>query len=236
MGNRHGSRSPRATHRPLAAALALLLAPRAAAAQTEQELGTRRLLLEQAREAQVANDHTRAIELARRALAIRSSASLRLFLATEYAVTNAPAEAFGFAAACLQEGERDTTMPSRALVLQGCREVMDAQRARVGYVNLRVRTPAPQGLQALVNDEPVSSVVRNTPYIVSPGRVRVRASAPGRTAFDGTVTVTARQTVDVEIDLPEFTRRYARSSPTVRSFAGETTPAARSGSASPTTA
>ncbi len=187
--------------RSLAAALAALVSPRAAAAQTHQELATRRVLIERATAERAAGHHADALALAQSAGAVQMTPSVRLFIAQEMDATGDPAGALGMADLCVREVERDRAVAHRAALLTTCRELAASARARVGYVVVRAPTPAPEGLRVTLRGAPLNPALLGVPNVVSPGVVTVEASAPGRRAFSASREVGAGATVQVDLEL-----------------------------------
>ena len=198
-GHRRGAASRRGA---LAAALGALALPGAAAAQTETELATRRMLIEQATAERTAGHRAQALALARRAGAVRMSPSVRLFIAQEMDATDDPAGGLAMAGECVREVERDPGVPHRAALLRTCRELVDATRARVGYLVVRAPAPAPEGLRVTVRGAALNPALLGVPHVVSPGAVAIEASAPGRVAFSASPAVGVGATVAVDLDLP----------------------------------
>ncbi len=183
------------------AALAVTLASLPAAAQTQQDLATRRLLIEQATAARAAGRHADALALAQRAAAVQMTPSVRLFIAQEMAETADPAGALGMADQCLRDIERGPSVANRNTILSACRSLVSEARAAVGYVVLRVQDPAPEGLRVLVRGTPVNAALLGAPYVVSPGDVAVEATAQGRLTYRRTATVARGATVELPITL-----------------------------------
>lgn len=195
-------RAPTGRRDALAAAFGALVLPRAAAAQTELELATRLLLIEQATAERTAGHHPQALALARRAGAVRMSPSVRLFIAEEMDATGDPAGALAMAGECVREVERDPAVPHRAALLGACRELARSTPSRVGYLVVRAPAPAPEGLRVTVRGVALNPALLGVPNVVSPGAFEVAASAPGRVAFVASREVVAGATVAVDLDLP----------------------------------
>jgi hypothetical protein len=198
-----GHRSAPASRRgAIAAALGVLVLPRAVAAQTQTELATRRMLIEQATAERTAGHRAQALSLAQRAGAVRMSPSVRLFIAQEMDATGDPAGALAMAGECVREVERDRAVPHRAALLRMCRELVSSTPSRVGYLVVRAPAPAPEGLRVTIRGAVLNPSLLGVPLVVSPGSLAIEASAPGRVAFSASRAVDAGTTVAVDLDLP----------------------------------
>jgi hypothetical protein len=87
--------------------------------------------------------------------------------------------------------ERETSARERAASLE----------PRLARVRLVVRATAP-GLEVYVDETLVDKATRSEAFPIDPGLHRIRASAPGRTPWEGTLTATASETA--ELDVPEL--------------------------------
>jgi hypothetical protein len=188
--------------RAIAAALGALVLPRAVAAQTQTELATRRLLIEQATAERTAGHRAQALALAQRAGAVRMTPSVRLFIAQEMDATGDPAGALAMAGECVREVERDRAVPHREALLRTCRELESSTPSRVGYLVVRPPAPAPEGLRVTIRGAVLNPALLGVPHVVSPGALAIEASAPGRVAFSSRIAVDVGTTVTVELDLP----------------------------------
>ena len=181
--------------------LVTLLIVRSASAQTDMDSGARLNLLHQAEEASRANDHARALDLARRAGQIAMSISVRMFVAQEEVALGQLATAYADAGLCVTESRRDTTSRNRDAVLAQCQLIVSRVETRLGHVTLQVPNPAPAGLHITVAGLPVNAAFFGAPYIVSPGNVAIHATADDGTSFDATVAVAEGATVAVPVSL-----------------------------------
>ena len=173
-------------------------------AQTDPD-ATRRLLLEQADQASRGGDHASALDLARRAGALRMTPSLRLFIAQEDEEIGDLAGAFGNADVCVHEVERDRAMHNREQILAACRSAAARLRGRVAYVTVLVAEPRPPGLHITMGGTALSDALLGVQNVVTPGPVAIVATADGRQTFRNTVTVTAGATAYVTMALAEST-------------------------------
>lgn len=192
------------THRraALAVAFGMLVLPRAAAAQTQQELATRRILIEQATAERRQGHHAQALTLAQSAGAVRMTPSVRLFIAQELDATGDPAGALGLAHECVREVERDRSVAHRAALLATCQELETVTRTRIGYLVVRAPEGPVDGLRVTVQGAALNLALLSVPNVVSPGALAVEASAPGRLPFTASPVVEPGATVEVTLALP----------------------------------
>ena len=173
----------------LVVALALVALPRIAFAQDASE-ARRRAMIEQAATASRAGNHRGAIELLTRAGALRMTAGLRMVLAQEQRLDDRLTDAFDSATRCLEELP-PTGDDQRASVQAECTALVDALRPRVGRLRVLTPTPAPRGLRVELGGVALDPGRYNDLVTVSPGALRVTASADDGTRFDATITVSA---------------------------------------------
>jgi hypothetical protein len=197
----------RTAHRSTAAwilATAFAMSTARAEAQGGADVA-RRSLIDAATAAARAGDHARALELGARALALRATPSLRLFLAREHLRAGHPVEALAQAGECATRARGDETVPDRAATLARCEAVAREAERGVARLTLRVASPAPEGLRVTVRGEPVAAALYDVAWPLAPGEASVDATAEGRVAFHRSVTLTAgaSETVDVTLAAPE---------------------------------
>ncbi len=178
---------------------AAVLLARPALAQDEATLASRRVLLDQAEQARTAGDHTRALDLARRAGTIQMTPSVRLFVAEEQSQLGELAGALVSAEACIRETPRTANVSNADVIVQRCREIGASVRARIGYVTVRVPGAPPEGLHVRVAGSELATALIGAPFVVNPGNVSVDATADGMQPFHQEVTVGAGATVDVSV-------------------------------------
>lgn len=183
-------------------ALVLATASRECRAQTQQEIATRRLLLDQASAQRAAGNHSQALALALRAGEVRMTPSVRLFIAQEELSLGDPAGALGHAEQCVVDVERDRRVPNRTPLLSTCRELSQVARAQVGFVLLRAPDPVPEGLRVTVRSAPLRAALLGVPFVVSPGLVEISASAEGRAAFSVSRRIERGEVADITLSLP----------------------------------
>jgi hypothetical protein len=177
-------------------------------ARAEAQVGAdvaRRSLIDAAAAAARAGDHARALELGERALALRATPSLRLFLAREHLRAGHPVEALAQAGECATRARGDATVPDRDATLARCEAVAREAERGVARLTLRVASPAPAGLRVTVRGEVVAAALYDVAWPLAPGETSIDATAAGRVAFhrDLTLTVGASETVDVMLAEPE---------------------------------
>lgn len=200
---------------PPALALLCALRPPLALAQTEAELASRRLLIQQAESARREGRHGEALELAERAGRIQMTVSLRLFLATEQAALGRDVAAFASADQCVRDAERDATAQRREQILRLCRELAATLQPRLATLTVRVPTPAPEGLRVLVAGAPLNPALYGVPSAVAAGVVVIEATAPGRAPFRRELTVGAGGAASLELELPVAAREPPPPTPTI---------------------
>lgn len=197
----------RSAHHPAAArilACALAVSSSSAEAQVGADVA-RRSLIDAAAAAARAGDHARALALGGRALALRATPSLRLFLAREHLRAGHPVEALAQAGECVTRARGDETVPDRAATLARCEAVAQEAEQGVARLTLRVTAPAPEGLRVTVRGEVVAPALYDVAWPLAPGEASVDATAEGRVAFHRGLTLTAgaSETVDVTLVAPE---------------------------------
>ncbi len=174
------------------------VAPRAL---SPDETAQRRLLLEEARRASDARDHTRALELARRASEIQPSASLWQLIAAEDEALGHFADALADSARCVDAALADATTRDRDRQAATCRALGAAQRSRVGHVVIRLADGTPDTVHIRVGQHDLAPAMVGVPYPVDPGEVTVDVTAEGFEEFHGTAQVTAGGTAEVPVIL-----------------------------------
>ncbi len=193
-----------AHHRTAAwiAASAITLSPTIAGAQGGADVA-RRSLIDAATTAARVGDHARAIELGTRALTLRASPSLRLFLAREHLRAGHSVEALAHAGECVTRARGDETVPDREATLARCEAIAQEAERGVARLTLRVELPAPEGLRVTVRGEVVAPALYDVAWPLAPGETSIDATAAGRVAFHRTLTLTAGASEAVDIALAE---------------------------------
>jgi hypothetical protein len=193
-------------------------APLRAAEQelTPAEETIRLSLIDEAKTAHAQADHTKALSAAQKALNLKRTPSLELFIAHEARETGALAMAYDMSRLCLVAANQDKTLHDRAKIIKECEEIGTAVKDKIGHLVVDVRDP-PEGLRVKISDDDVSIAALGNPYVVNPGPIVVEATAPGFDSFRTEVTVPAGGTRDVSVSL-------ARKEPSNR-LPSETPPA-----------
>ncbi len=184
------------------AALAGVLSSGVARAQEASVELARIEFLREAEEAARRGEHARALDLARRGAALRTTPSVAHFLAREYEALARPLEALAQATACSRGAEVDGGLRNRDALLQACGALIERATARVGRVVVRVADPLPPGLSLRVAGVVLPPTLLGVPYAVEPGAVSVEAEAPGCEPARRTVTVEAGRVETVDLPLP----------------------------------
>ena len=172
-------------------------------AQThEDDAATRRrALIESARRASSAGDHQHAVERALEADAIRSSPSLRQFIAAEQVALGDNVGAFHSASRCVDDATADPATPQRERQIAACDAIRDDLRARVGRLVLRVDPRDIAGLAVRIGGRTLEPNESLASQIVAPGTVHIEAAAPGFVTVARDVTVEHGTSVNVELQL-----------------------------------
>ncbi len=158
-------------------------------------------MIKDAQAAHSAGDHKRALDLAQRAATIRLTPSLRYFLGFEQEEVGKLAEAYGNAQRCLRELELDPQAPARDEFLRLCTGLRDLLAPRIAYLTLKLPEDV-SGAEVKVNGEAVNLALLGVPYVVTPGSVKIVASAPGRVPFANDITSTPGSHFEIKIALP----------------------------------
>lgn len=132
--------TPRRARSATIVSLAIVSWASAASAQDATAEAARRDLISQAERASDANDHARAVDLLTRAEAVRSSTSLRQFLAEELSFTGAWLRAYVEAVQCQREASADRHLRDRRGLRRDCARI--EARARPHLAQLIVQAPS----------------------------------------------------------------------------------------------
>lgn len=180
--------------------LAAWLAPGVAAAQGVPSDPARLELIAQAEAASAAGDHATAVSLGGRAAALRMTPSLMVFLAREHRELGHWVEALDLARQCLRAAEADTALRNRAVILQACESVRARVEPRVAHLAVACDAPPPSlSLRVGVREVPATLLGVEVP--VTPGEVRVTASAPGYEPFEASLSLAEGARGRVELRL-----------------------------------
>ncbi len=183
-------------------ALALVAVTASAAAQEAPEETARRELIAQAEQSAATADHARALELARRASAIRPSPSLTCFLAREHRALDQLVEAYDLARSCVRAVDADLTLRNRDTVRQLCEAVRASVEPRLGRLEVSIPGEAPDGLVVRLDGRVLVPGLRGVSMPAMPGEHHVEAEAPGflPAARDGVVTAGAVVRIELHLD------------------------------------
>lgn len=151
-----------------------MLASATASAQSTDD-DARYALIVQASEARDAGDDRRALELARRADALRSTPSLHLLLAQLEESLAEPVAALADARRCEGELEADRTHRDWQRYFDSCHALVTALERRLGRVTVEV--PEAPGVEVTVNQRPLDRAAWGVAREVVPGYFVVEARA-----------------------------------------------------------
>ncbi len=174
-----------------------------ATAQDATAEAARRDLISQAERASDANDHARAVELLTRAEAVRSSTSLRQFLADELALTGAWLRAYVEAVQCQREAAADRHLRDRRGIRRDCARI--EARARPHLAQLIVQAPADAPtLRVTLAGAEVPRSLWGVRYPVAAGTCVVEASSEDGRRFRQELTLSegGEATVTVALSAP----------------------------------
>lgn len=162
---------------------------------------TRQALLQEAAAASQAGDHTRAIDCARRAAAIRMTPSLRFLLAREELAVGLPLESHNHAAACVDEVRASPTLPNGDLLRTRCEGLRDEAERSLARLTVRLPSPRPPSLRVVIDGIPTDLAQLEVARVRLPGAVEVVATAEGHERFRAsrTLSVGEHATVDVAL-------------------------------------
>jgi len=189
-------------------------------AQTAEEMATRRTLLDEARKASNARDHAQALSLAAHAAEIRMTPSLRLFIAQEQSLVGQFGNSIANAELCALEATEDKALKNRKKILGTCKDLIAELQKSAARIIVSWLKPVPPHAQVLINGQVVPESLYGGPYTVSPGYVRVEASALGYIRFYRELEVEPQEEVIVTLGLtedlaPQAVERPADSDATV---------------------
>ncbi|MBL8740622.1 MAG: hypothetical protein JNK04_06005 [Myxococcales bacterium] len=198
----------RPSYRSLCVALPLLAAlvpSRAIAAElTAEQVAARRQLIEGAQAARQAGDRQRALDLASRAGQMQMTVSLRRFIAEEQLEVGLPASALGSAELCVREAKLDGLASEHG---SACEIIAATAKPRVAFVVITTKTAVP-GLRVQVGDQEVPLALLGQRYVVNPGEIVVKATAPAYLPFQARATTVAGSEVSVLLD-PQLAPKVA---------------------------
>ncbi len=190
------------TSRTIVLALTLPLMASSASAQGSPDVSTRRELLQRAVAARDAGDHARALALFEEAGRIQMRPGLRMSLAQEHLALGHGLDACEAASACVTDVQADLASPESGRVMQGCAALVTEACAPFGRLHLTMDMPVPAGLRVEVRGRAVDLASGAATLYAEAGDAEVRATAPGRDAFAGRVTVQRGSTATLAVSLP----------------------------------
>lgn len=184
-------------------------APALAAEPTPSEISVARRLFDEGKSAEEAARWREAADKFRQAAAIKDTPGIRFHLARCEEEQGAFVEAlveYDRARELLDGGVK---APDVERLLPEARERV---RAKVALVTLRVPNGT-QNASVSLDGKPVSATVLGVPLPLNPGRHRLQASAPGRTAYDKELQLGSGEVREVALELPPAAPARAASAP-----------------------
>lgn len=179
--------------------LSVILVGRAWAQDNPEE--TRQALIQEAAAASQAGDHARAIDRARRAAAIRMSASLRFLLAREELAVGLPLEAHAHATACVDEVRASPAPPSGEVLRARCEALRDESERSLARLTVRLPSPRPPSLRVVVDGIPADLTQLDAARVRLPGALEVVATAEGFERLRETRTLAAGESATITLAL-----------------------------------
>jgi hypothetical protein len=163
-----------------------------------EAVAARRELVTRAQGERDAGNHKVALDLAMRAGQIKTSVSLRRFIAEEQSAVGNVAAALGTADLC--EREAKAAGPDADAHVEACAALAVSMRKKVGYISVQPNS-RPDGLTINVAGIDVPSALWEQRFPVTPGTLPVEARARGLRPFSGAVAVAPGQVVVLPIVL-----------------------------------
>jgi hypothetical protein len=174
--------------------------PRPARAQEAGETVNRLHLIKAANDAHQKGHHDIALDFAKRAAGIATSATLFLFIAQEQEELGQVLDAYASAQECIHAAEFDPKTLLRKQAVEKCAELVGRLAPRIGQIVIDLPMPAP-GSTLKVNGKAISLQVAGTPYPVVAGPVTIEAQAPGYQPFKSEISVVGAETRHVPVAL-----------------------------------
>ncbi len=162
---------------------------------------TRQALLQEAAAASQAGDHARAIDRARRAAAIRMSASLRFLLAREELAVGLPLESHTHATACIDEVRASPALPNGEVLRARCEALRDEAERSLARLTVRLPSPRPPSLRVVIDGIPAELAQIDVARARLPGAVEVVATAEGFERFRETRTLSVGESATITLTL-----------------------------------
>jgi len=125
---------------------------------------------------------------------------LRLFIAEEQEEVKQLAEAFQNAQQCAREAKLDADTKLRDKVIERCNRLEARLKPKVSWVVVDA-PKAPAGMTVNVSGRQLNHASIGWPYVITPGKVTVEATAPGHTPYRLEIEVPEAQQVRVTISL-----------------------------------
>lgn len=181
-------------------ALGLLAAAPRAVGQPAPDAEARASLIREVREAHLAGDHQRALDLAEHASALGATGTLHGLVARELVDLSRFAEALAQVGLCARDAPLEPASAHRDAILGWCQTQIRELERRVARVVVEAPAP-PTGLVVTVDGRPLPPALLGGGYAVDPGRVVVTATAPGYEPFRREVDAPGGASVAVPIVL-----------------------------------
>ena len=173
-----------------------------ARAQSASELATRAELVRMASAARAGQRHQAALDFALRAEQIVSSPSALRFIADEHLALGQLAQAYETLLRCARSTDRDANEAQRRRVVGECAASAAELRPRLAVLTVRVREPAPAGLEVRVEGRLLPpSQIGNT-LLVSPGTLTIEATARGHVTMRESLRVEVGELRELRVELP----------------------------------
>jgi len=174
---------------------------------------TRQALIQEAAAASQAGDHARAIDRARRAAAIRTSASLHFLLAREELALRLPLEAHRHATACVNEVGGPSSHPTGDLLRARCEALRDEAERSLARLTLRLPAPGPAAPRVVVDGIPMDPAQLDVATVRLPGEVEVVVTAEGWERLRETRTLAAGESAAITLNLQRLPVPVAEAAP-----------------------
>lgn len=200
------------TRTTIALCAALAWAPAAAAQDATVEAARRELISQAERASDRGSHHAQAVDLLTRAAAVRTSTSLRQFLADELARTGNWLRAYTEAVQCEREATADVHLRDRRDILRDCARISSRARPHLGQLVVTAPVEEPS-LRVRVAGVEVPRALWGVAYPVAAGDTTVEASVDDGRAFHETVTVAEGQERALSVALPPPAPRVAVVAP-----------------------
>jgi hypothetical protein len=210
---RYVAEGMRATRLACSAILTALLSARLAFSDDNEGAEKRRALLDKAQSARTASRHDEALELARKASTIKTSSSLRRFIAEELSALERYAEAYNEAKRCTEDAATEAPSPNHDVVFLGCRSLVHDLAGKVALLSFDWGGPPPEGLAVSVNGEPLDQAPE---HAVTPGAVAIEATAPDKKMVAKKVELHGGEVKVVEVRFEGVAAGPSPSAPTAK--------------------